>query len=361
MDFAQWFAAYRRRNPNAKLNANTKDDLLRRYNNWKANNPSGNTTGTSTSAGSAWDARTGTDAPGAGTPGADTPEPPAPVAPAPPPPPAAARRDAALEQQILNLVNDRNLLPAKYNQQRNRAATGFRSGLLDGGFFDTIDIGSEEKTTDANGNPLWRPMEFREEAGTPQQNRVSLQAVQNPDQSKRPEGNVTYKFSYGPDGRIYRQAFMGNANAFAARGVSGSLVRDAQRQSRQAIDTARDQSMRNYNNTVEDIRRNQGTEDTNLTTAITTGNTAYQGWSGTQDVTMPAAPAPSAAPADASGANNAVTPNIPTPPQGNLGTWTVKAAGANAAPRLTRQVKARNPGVNFRIVRQGNRYVAVRT
>ena len=45
---------------------------------------------------------------------------------------------------------------------------------------------------DANGNPLWRPMEFREEAGTPQQNRVSLQAVQNPDQANRPEGNVTY-------------------------------------------------------------------------------------------------------------------------------------------------------------------------
>lgn len=352
MDFQQWFAAYRRRNPNAKINEKTRD-LFRA---WQRNNPSGNTTGTSTAAGSAWDARSGTAAPGAGTPG-----PPAPAAPAPPPPPAAARRDAALEQQILNLVNDRNLLPTKYNQQRNRAATGFRSGLLDGGFFDTVGISSEETFTDANGNPLWRPMEFREEAGTPQQNRVSLQAVQNPDTANRPQGNVTYKFSYGPDGRIYRQAFMGNANAFAARGVSGSLVRDAQRQSRQAIDTARDQSIRNYNQTVDDIGRNQGTEDTNLTNAITTGNTSYQGWSGSQDVTMPATPAPAAAPADASGANNVVAPNIPTPPQGNLGTWTVKAAGANAVPRLTRQVRDRNPGVNFRIVRQGNRYVAVRT
>lgn len=352
MNFQQWFAAYRRRNPKATINRKTRD-LFRA---WQRNNPSGNTTGTSSAAGSAWDAKSGTAAPGAGTPG-----PPAPAAPAPPPPPAAPRRDATLEQQILKLVNDRNLLPTKYNEQRNRAATGFRSGLLDGGFFDTVDISSEEKLTDDKGNPLWRPMEFREEAGTPQQNRVSLQAVQNPDQSTRPPGNVTYKFSYGPDGRIYRQAFMGNANAFAARGVSGSLVRDAQRQSRQAIDTARDQSIRNYNQTVEDIGTNQGTEDTNLTTAITTGNTAYQGWSGSQDVTMPAAPAPAAAPADASGANNVVTPNIPTPPQGNLGTWTVKAAGANAVPRLTRQVKNRNPGVNFRIVRQGNRYVAVRT
>lgn len=358
MNFQQWFAAHKRRNPKAKINERTRD----LYRAWLRRNPRD----------------PGEGGPGAGrvpglTPEVGRPSAPAPVAapapaapapPAPPPPPAAARQDAALERQILDLVDDRNNLSSKYNQQRDTASQGFRTGLLDAGFFDFVNRTSEETKTDDKGQPLYRPMEFREVAGTPQQNVRRLVAVDNPSPDSIPTGNVTYKFQYGPDGRVYRQAYMSNANTFAARGVSGSLVSDAQRSSRRAIDTARDQSIRNYNDTVDTIGRNQGTEDDNLTRAINSSNTAYQGWSGTQDVTLPTASA-AAAPADASGVNNVVAPSVPTPSptgdNGNLGSWTVGAAGRNATSRLNKLVKARNPGVSFRIVKRGNRYVAVRT
>jgi hypothetical protein len=348
VNFQQWFAAHRRRNPNARINARTRD----LYRAWLRNNPQD---------------------PGSGGPGGGgrvpglTPETaqPAPVAPTsptpptPPPPPAAARRDSTMEQNILNIVRDRNLLPAQYNQQRNRAATNFRSGMLDGGFFDFINMDSQETKTDKDGKPLASYMSFveRDNPSNPQAQRVmSLQETGRPEGQPEFEGNITYRFTYGPDGRIYRQAYMNNANTFAARGVSGSLVSDAQRRSRRSIDTARDQSIRNYNETVETIAGNQGTD------TINTGNTEYKRYTSGQDVTVPSSAA-GAAPADASGRNNVETPadTSPAPASRGLGSWTVAAAGRNAIPRLTNAVRTRNPGVSFRIVRRGNRYVAVRT
>jgi hypothetical protein len=360
VNFQEWFAAHRRRHPNAVINERTRD----LYRAWLRNNPRD---------------------PGEGGPGRGRvpelppqPQPPAqpnnqPQGPDPnpsptaPTPPAAPRIDAGREREILNLVDQRNLLPADYNRQRNRSATNFRTGLLDNGYFDTVDLSSQETTTDAQGNPLARYMQFNtinNPSNASAQQVRQLQTTTAPAGTARPEGNISYRFTFGPDGRIYRQAYMRNADTFAARGVSGSLVSDAQRQSRQSIDTARDRSIQNYNDAVGQINQNQTNDDTRLTTAITTGNTGYSQWTGQQDTTLGAAPGPSTpAPSDASGANNVVTPTppAPSPTSGNLGTWTVRAAGANAAPRLTRQVRDRNPGVSFRIVRRGNRYVAVRT
>lgn len=363
MNYDQWFAAWRRRNPGytgSSANANLRD-LFWTYR-YQAGQPVAGSEARLQEMGVMPRPQQPSPAPPAA--GGGQQEPQQPSTPAPPAPPAAPRIDAGRESEIMALVNQRNLLPAEYNSQRNRAATNFRSGLLDSGFFDTVDISSEERTTDASGNPLFTPLEFQSvnNPANPQSQQVRQLVARTPGANEpRPQGNITYKFSFGPDGRIYRQAFMRNADTFAARGVRGSLVSDAQRQSRQSIDTARDQSINNYNNTVETIGRNQGTDTQRLSSAITTGTAGYGQWTGQQDTTMPGGVTPGAAPQDASGTNNVVTPNVPTPPAGNLGSWTVRAAGSNAVPRLTRQVRDRNPGVNFRIVRQGNRYVAVRT
>ena len=366
MNFQEWFAAHRRRHPNAVINERTRD----LYRAWLRNNPRD---------------------PGEGGPGRGRvpelppqPQPPAqpnnqPQGPEPnpsptaPTPPAAPRIDAGREREILDLVNQRNLLPAQYNQQRNTAATNFRSGLLDGGYFDSIGIGSDETRTDAQGNPLARYMQFNtvNNPNDPNAQQVrQLQSTTPAAGTPQPEGNISYRFTYGPDGRIYRQAFMRNADSFAARGVSGSLVSDAQRQSRTAIDSSRDQSIRNYNNTVNQINRNQSTDDTSLTRSIDTGNVGYSQWTGQQDTTLGGSTTAPASSPDASGTNNVVTPPDTTPAAaggagGNLGTWTVQGAGANAIPRLTRQVRNRlnntgQSGVTFRIVRRGNRYVALR-
>jgi hypothetical protein len=363
VNFQEWFTAHRRRNPNAKINERTRD----LYRAWLRNNPRD----------------PGEGGPGAGRVPGLTPEmaqpqpqpqpqqPSGPSAPAQPSPPAAPRIDAGREREILNLVDQRNLLPADYNRQRNRSATNFRTGLLDNGYSDTVDLSSDETTTDAQGNPLARYMQFNtinNPSDASAQQVRQLQTTTAPAGTPRPEGNISYRLSLGPDGRIYRQAYMRNADTFAARGVSGSLVSDAQRQSRQSIDTARDRSIQNYNDAVRQINQNQTNDDLRLSTAITTGNTGYSQWTGQQDTTLGAAPSPSTpAPSDTSGANNVVTPTPPAPPatSGNLGTWRASAVGANAVPRLTRQVRNRldrtgQSGATFRIVRRGNRYVAVR-
>ena len=326
---------------------------------------SGGGTGVSTSAGSSWDVTQGNhNAPAAAAAAAAVP------AQAPPPPAAASavrgRTDAGRESEILNLYSQQNELPARYNIQRNRAATGTRSGLLDAGYFDNVGISSEEAPSTA------RKTEFKDETRTVTNadGTTSQVVVRTPVQSDyaageaRPEGNVTYKLSYGPDGRLYRQAYVRAADAFASRGVfSSSLLSTNQRQSRQSLDTARDQSIRNYNNTVDQIAGNQQTDTTNLDRQISTNNSSYTQWTGQQDATLPQAAAGSTPSQDVSGTNNVTTPPpaSSTPPAGNLGTWTVRAAGANAIPRLTRQVRERNRGVSFRIVRRGDRYVAVRT
>jgi len=238
-------------------------------------------------------------------------------------------------------------------------ATNLRSGLLDSGYFDTVDMTSEQGpstakymdfvTVDADGQPGGQQVR-------------KFQEVSRPDGAPNYEGNVTYRFRYGTDGRLYRQAYMNTANAFGARGIrSSSLINDTNTRNLQSFDTNRDQSIRNYNETVAQIGRNQTTEDTRLTDQITTGGVGYANWTGQQDVALPSTTnTPSTT--DVSTTNNVVTPPASsTPPAGNLGTWTVKAAGANAVPRLTRQVKAKNPNVSFKIVKRGDRYVAVRT
>lgn len=355
MNFQEWFAAHRRRNPNAKINDRTRD----LYRAWLRNNPQSGGPGDSPGGAGRVPGLTPATAQPAPSP-ASGPAPGQPaVAEQPPTTPAAPRIDAAREAELRNLANQRNLLPATYNIQRGTLANNLRSGLLDAGYFDSVGMTSQEGPSTA------RYMDFVTENNpqNPQAQQVrTLKEVSRPDGAPSYEGNVTYKFGFGPDGRLYRQAFVGSANRFAARGVfSSSLVGDEQRAQRMSLDTSRDRSVRNYNDSVAQVQRNQGTDDQRLTDAITTGNVGYQQWTGQQDATLaPAAPV-GAAPQDVSGANNVVAPNLPAPPAGNLGSWTVKAAGSNAAPRLTRQVRSRNPGVSFRIVRQGNRYVAVRT
>lgn len=353
MNFQEWFAAYKRRNPSAKINEKTRD----LYRKWLANHPRD----------------PGEGGPGAGrvpgytgespTPGAaQTQQPaPAPSPPATPAPPAtiAPRTDAAQELGLQNLARDRNLLPQQFNSQRNRVATNLQSGLLDSGYFDTVDLSSEMgpstakymgfQTVDADGQPGGQQVR-------------KFQEVSRPADAPNYEGNVTYRFRYGADGRLYRQAYMNTANAFGARGIrSSSLITDNNARNLQSFDTGRDQSIRNYNETVAQIGRNQTTEDTRLTGQIDTDGLSYAKWTGEQDVALPTTTnTPSTT--DASTTNPVVTPPATsTPPAGNLGTWTVKAAGANAIPRLTRQVKAKNPDVSFKIVKRGDRYVAVRT
>ena len=233
-----------------------------------------------------------------------------------------------------------------------------QGGLLDSGYFDSVDINSEQGPSTA------RYMDFTtvDADGTPGGQQVrKLDEVPKPaDQNF--EGNITYRLRYGPDGRLYRQAYMNTANAFASRGVySSSLIGDTNRRNMESLDTARSTSIRNYQDTIDQIGRNQSTEDTRLTNQIGEANTGYSQYSGQQDVTLPSTTnTPSTT--DVSNSQTVVTPPATsTPPAGNLGTWRVSAAGANAVPRLTRAVKARNPNVSFRIVRRGDRYVAVRT
>lgn len=350
MTFQEWFEAHKRRNPNAKINATTRD----LYRAWLRNNPRD----------------PGEGGPGAGrVPGytGQSPQPappPAAAAPAPAPPPGppptiAPRVDAAQELGLQNLARDRNLLPQQFNSQRTRAATGLQTGLLNSGYFDTVDMTGDQgastakymgfETVDADGQPGGQQVrKFKE--------------IARPADAPNYEGNIEYRFRYGTDGRLYRQAYMNTANAFGSRGIrSSSLITDANTRNLQSFDTARDQSIRNYNDTVGQIGRNQTTEDTRLTDQITTGQLGYANWTGQQDVALPSTTnTPSTT--DVSTTNNVVTPPASsTPPAGNLGTWTVKAAGANAIPRLTRQVKAKNPDVSFKIVKRGDRYVAVRT
>ena len=280
--------------------------------------------------------------------------------------PVRGRVDAGRESEILNLYSQQNEIPARYNIQRDRAATGTRSGLLDAGYFDNVGISSQEAPSTAKKTEFkGEPRTVTNPDGT-----TSQVVVRTPVQTDyaageaRPEGNVSFKLSYGQDGRLYRQAYVRAADTFASRGVySSSLLGDSQRQSRQSLDTARDQSIRSYNNTVDQIAGNQVTDTTNTGTQINTSNAGYTQWTGQQDAALPQAPAASTSSQDVSGTNNVTTPPpaAPAPRAGNLGSWQATAVGRNPVPRLTRQVRARNQGVNFRIVRQGNRYVAVRT
>lgn len=359
MNYDQWFAAWRRQNPGYRgspSNANLRD-LFWTYR-YRAGSPIAGSEGRLREMGVI--PRTPAAQPPAPAPEpAPAPTQPAPATPAGPPPAIAPRTDAAQELGLQNLARDRNLLPQQFNSQRTRAATGLQTGLLNSGYFDTVDMTGDQGastakymdfvTVDADGQPGGQQVR-------------KFQEVSRPEGAPNYEGNVTYRFRYGTDGRLYRQAYMNTANAFGSRGIrSSSLITDANTRNLQSFDTARDQSIRNYNETVAQIGRNQTTEDTRLTDQIRVGGTGYADWTGQQDVALPSTTnTPSTT--DVSTTNNVVTPPASsTPPAGNLGTWTVRAAGANAIPRLTRQVRARNPNVSFRIVRRGDRYVAVRT
>ena len=362
MTFQQWFAAYRRSNRNARINKRTRD----LYRAWLKNNPrdpgeggpgAGRVPNLTPQTGQGAPASGGGDGSSSGTGGTTTTS-----------DPFKGRTDAGRESEILNLYSRLNELPAQYNLQRNRAATGTQAGLLDAGFFDQVGISSEESASTA------KKTEFKDEQRqvTNPDGTTSTVTVRVPVQSDyaegeaKPEGNVTYKLKYGPDGRLYRQAYVRTADTFAARGVySSSLLNDAKGQSRQSLDTARDQSIRNYNNTVDTIAGNQTNDTTSLNTGITTGNAGYTQWTGQNDAVLPGAPAASTSSSDPSGTNNVVTPPpaTSTPPAGNLGSWQASAVGRNPVPRLTQRVRSnpRNAGVSFRIVKRGNRYVAVRT
>jgi hypothetical protein len=346
MDFQQWFAAHRRRNPNAKINATTRD----LYRAWLKNNPRD----------------PGEGGPGAGrvpglTPqtgqGAPPDTPPAQPTPQGPPPVVAPRIDAAQELGIGQLYTARNLLPRQYNSQRNKAATNSRAGLLDAGFFDNIDITSEEGARTGK-SATFEDYDIDGQPGGQQGRRVVT--ADDPQY----EGNIEYKFKYGPDGRLYRQAYMNTANSFASRGVySSSLVGDTNRRNLQSMDASRDQSIRNYNNLVDQIGGNQATDDRNLTNQIDTGNVAYQASTAGADVTVPST-TPGQGSTDVSGQQTVTPPPATsTPPAGNLGSWQASAVGRNPIARITQRVRSNpaNAGVSFRIVKRGNRYVAVRT
>lgn len=351
--------------------------------------PPPNTTGTSVSAGSAWDATSGTNAPGGVDPAA-----------------AAAqeaerqrlaaeeaerqrvaeaerkrlaeierqrfkgRIDAIREMELLNQYGRLNEIPARSNIQRNRAATGTQAGLLDSGYFDQVGLSSQEAPSTAKKMAFVDRTEMMADPNNPSDPTEKAVKVRSAQESEyapgeaKPEGNVTYKLKFGADGRLYRQAYVRAADAYASRGVySSSLVNDTNKGNRLSLDTSRDQAIRNYNDQVNTIAANQANETTSLNAAITQGNLGYAKWTGEQDVILPSAPAASTPSAPDPSANTSVTPppQTATPSSAPRGSWTVKAAGANAIPRLTRLVASRYQTTKFKIVRRGNRYVVVRT
>lgn len=279
------------------------------------------------------------------------------------PPVFTGRTDAAREMELLNLYSRLNEVPAQFNLQRNRAATGTQAGLLDAGYFDQVGISSEEAPSNARKTAYVNEQrEVTNPDGT--KSMVNVRVPQQTDYAAgeaKPEGNVSYKLKFGPDGRLYRQAYVRAADAFASRGVySSSLVSDTSKTNRMNLDTARDQSIRNYNNTVETIGQNQVGSEKELNSAITTGNLGYAKWTGEQDAILPSTAAPTISSSDPSTVNNISA--APAPKTGEvIGSWSVKMAGKNAIPRLTTAYRKKNPNVSFKIVRRGGRYVAVRT
>lgn len=347
--------------------------------------PAPNTTGTSVSAGSAWDSVSGTNAPGSFDQAAADAVAAAREAERQQAAAAEAERkrlaeierqrfkgrvDAVREMELLNQYARLNEIPARANIQRNRAATGTQAGLLDAGYFDQVGLSSQEAPSTAKKMAFVDRTEMMADPNNPSdptEKPVTVRSAQESDYAAgeaKPEGNVTYKLKFGADGRLYRQAYVRAADAFASRGVySSSLVNDTNKGNRLSLDTSRDQAIRNYNDQVNTIASNQANDTTSLNAAITQGNLGYAKWTGEQDVILPSAPAANTPSAPDPSANTTVAPppQTVTPSSVPRGSWTVKAAGANAIPRLTRLVAARYQTTKFKIVRRGNRYVVVST
>lgn len=401
--FNQWFAAYQKQNPDAKIDANTRN--LFWYWRYKQGDPVQSSlsdptfqsymagrgiTVTSPSSG------TGDGGGGAGTTGGDK-------------PPTATgntvtRMDAGQEADIIGLYKRLFALPEFYNPQRKLAAENTRGTLLDQGYYDTVGMSQSEAPSLATKTGFEWANAVDPKTGQPSKNsggfneqfRNITQTPYGPGETK-PQGDITYKLKLGPDGRLYRQAYMKVADTMAARGVySSSLINDTNRQNQQNLDTSRDSIIRGLDTTTFNIGQQQiaaandinsaigsavpryaqyqadnpamipGVTNVNGTgvTGLGTGTTAAPSGGGVPSgtTTSPATSSTTATTGSTAGSPGVTpTPATTVPVGGQLGSWTQKAAGANATPRLQKAVRARNKGVSFKIVRRGNRYVAVRT
>lgn len=389
--FTDWFAAYQKQHPDAKIDATTRN--LFWYWRYKQGDPVGSSLrdpsfqtymagrGITITPPSSGDGGGGGDAT-AGTP-TSTPDPKATG-------PTVSKMDAAAESRINYLYQTLFGLPALYNAQRSRSAINTQGTLLDQGYYDTVGIDKSEAPSDAKNVAWdWKPSTQIDPAtekpvanngGFPVQVREAA-LTDYAAGEKKPEGNITYKLKLGPDGRLYRQAYMKVADTMAARGVySSSLISDTNRQNQQNLDAARDSITRGYDNQVFQLGQQQGeqTRDINqqiqegrlnyaqyqadnpaMIPGVTTGPITLGGNSGVASTPAPGTvtPATTTSPATTTPATAAPT----AAPSKTLGSWSTAAAGQNATQRLRSAVRKRNPGVSFKIVRQGNRYVAVRT
>jgi len=329
-DFENWFAAYLRTHPKAKKSDPTTQSKWRA---WRTAHPKD----------------PGEGGPGAGripppgTPGTVTPEQanPAPApqqeqpaspstpdpAPAPKPPPTNAQYD-----QQINAINQRiTNLPTLYDTKRTGLYTNTRQQLLDQGYFDQLAQATDQAAVD----------------------------------TKNDQG-VKYKFSYGPDGRLYRQAYMTTTNNLAARGMaSGSVLEAAQRSARDSIDAQRAQALSGYNNAQDQTFTDQTTERTGLDTNLTNTRINYAAWQADQNQPTPTSTVDANAGANT---NASTTVNSGTTPTDQTGTSTVKpktqilGVGKTRSAAVT-AARQKVPGVRLEIRTRGGGkgYVAVRS
>ena len=248
--------------------------------------------------------------------------------PATPAAPKAPPTNANFDQQIAAINQRITNLPTLYDTKRTDLYSNTREQLLNGGYFDSLATANDAtKTSNDQG--------------------------------------VSYKFSYGPDGRLYRQAYMTNTNNLAARGMaSGSVLESAQRQSRDVIDGQRAQAITNYNTAQNQTFGDQTSEKTGLDTQLTNTKIQYGTWQGDQNAPTPTDTVDPNAAASTNASTTVGTGTTPTDQTGTstvrarpqiLGTGKTKSAAVTAArqkvPGVRLEIRTRGGGKGFVAVR----------
>ena len=326
-DWQNWWKAYQRKNKNAKM---SDPAVQKKWREWQSRrdpgeggpgagrvpglSPDGTAPATPPSGGGGGGG--GTDGGGGGGSPTTTPQPPP--------------TNLDYEKAIKALEDRLNNLQTLYNTKRSDLYSGTRDQLLTQGYFDTLDKVENAQTTNSGGN-------------------------------------VSYKFSYGPDGRLYRQAYMTNTNNLAARGMaSGSVLEAAQRQARDSIDSQRSTALTGYQKAVDQATSDQGTELSGVTDKLRDTRVDYAAWQKDQSVAPPSAVDPNAA-ANSGASNTVGAGTTPTDTTGTTTTTTrrsnpnILGRGATRSAAVTQARKA-VPGVKLEIRQRGGGkgYVAVR-
>jgi hypothetical protein len=233
------------------------------------------------------------------------------------------------EQSIQAIQGRIDKLPELYNTKRSDLYTDTRKGLLEQGYFDTLaTTEAADKTTEG--------------------------------------GNVSYKFTYGPDGKLYRQAYMTTQNNLAARGMaSGSVLEAAQRDARSQIDTARSSALDGYTRAVNQATGDQKTELAGLGDKLTDTRREYGDWQAGQNVTPPTTTTDPNAAAGSTASNTVsgttgVTDTTATPNTARRNP-NILGRGATRSAAVTQARKA-VPGVKLTVKKRGGGkgFVAVR-